>query len=164
MATVSSYWASVSGRDSRNKSVDISVRVNETDAQAWLTAADATARGLTDVGVLLNKLLGLSGIFAYKRWVSLIDEADNVTHPPADDNIYNFDKLAVSYKAGIDHYVLTIPGRLDTAYNVADDGVDVIISGAGASAATTDLITAFNATVKGKNGSDAVVERIYVQR
>src|SRR5690606_17559897 len=100
--------------------------------------------------------------YAYKRWVSMIDETDNVTHPPADDNIYNFDKLGVHYKAGIDNYVITIPGRDDDDYTVAEDGITVIISGAGATAAVTNFITRFEATAVGKNGGAPNVTKIVV--
>jgi len=76
----------------------------------------------------------------------------------------DFDKINVGYKAGTDRYTVTIPGRDDAAYNVGGDGVTIIIAGAGASAATTDFVDAFNTTVEGKNGLAGIVEKMYIQR
>lgn len=162
MAVISTYRATISMRDSRGISTDWSARVSDADAQEWLDAADATARGLTKVGLLLNAVPQLSGCFAYKRSVVLEDFTDNVTQPAADANIYNFDKLNVSYQAGTVRRTITIPGRDPDDYNVASDGVTVIITGADATAKVTNFITQFEDTYVDINGYSPVVVEIKV--
>jgi len=164
MAQVAQYWAVMSIGDSRQKFAPVRVRLLDADATAWLAAIGYAAKAATEAGQLMDAIAALSAGTVFERGVesSFIDDA--AAFPAADDNVYNFDKINVGHKAGLDRYTMTIPSRDDAAYNVASDGVTIIIAGAGASAATTDFVDAFNTTVEGKNGTASVVEKMYIQR
>jgi archaellum component FlaG (FlaF/FlaG flagellin family) len=164
MAMVAEYWGKVAIGDSRQQVTDFRVRLLDADAAAWLAAIGFPAKQATEAGQLMDAVAGLSAgtPMSYAVESSYVDDA--AAFPAADDNVYNFDKINVGFRAGLDRYTVTIPSRDDTAYNVADDGVTVIISGAGASAATLAFVTAFNTSVEGKNGSAGTVEKMYISR
>lgn len=164
MAQVAQYWGVMKVGDSRQKFADIRFRLVDADAAAWLAAIGYAAKAATDAGVLMDAIEGLIAGTVFERGVesSFIDDA--AAFPAADDNVYNFDKINVGHKAGLDRYTLTLPSRDDAAYNVASDGVTVIISGAGASAATTAFVAAFNTSVEGKNGLQSTVEKMYISQ
>lgn len=164
MAMVAEYWGKVAIGDSRQNITDFRVRLVDADAAAWLAAIGFAAKAATDAGVLMAAVGGLTAgtVFSYAVESSYVDDA--AAFPAPDDNVYNFDKINVGFKAAMDRYTVTIPSRDDTAYNVGGDGVTVIISGGGASAATTDFVAAFNTSVEGKNGSAATVEKMYISR
>lgn len=164
MAMVAEYWGKIAIGDSRQNITDFAVRLVDADAAAWLAAIGFAAKAATDAGQLMAAVAGLSAgtPFSYaveNKWVD-----DAAAFPAPDDNVYNFDKINVGFKAAMDRYTVTIPSRDDTAYNVGGDGVTVIITGAGASAATTDFVAAFNTSVEGKNGTAATVEKMYISR
>lgn len=164
MATIEHYIATITLQDSRQKETPFSFRTTKALAEAYWAAADATARGLTVIGVAFNKMLALSACTALTRAVYLVGEPDNAAPPAADDKVYNYDKLGVSVRAGIDNYVQTIPGRDGTAYTVGPDGVTVNIVGADATTEVTEFITAFEAAAIFKNGSAGNVQKMYVQQ
>lgn len=163
MALQNSWYAVADFIDSRGQSSSVRVRVSETDAEAWLNAADNTARASTDVGVLFIRIAALSAATLYKRYVTLEVEDDAPAIPAPDDNIYNFDKLAVSFQAGLDNYSMTIPARDDANYTVGSDGVSVIL-GASGTTEIQNFVTAFEGTVVAKNGGTPTVRKITVIR
>lgn len=163
MAIQSSYFAVAEFIDSRSQSSAVRVRIPKAKADLWYNAADATARAATDVGLLFNALNGLSSAYMYKTYVVLEDEQDAPAVPAPDSNIYNFDKLGVSFRAGLDNYSMTIPARSDANYTVNTDGVSVIL-GATGTAQVQDFVTRFQANVLAKNGGTPVVTKITVVR
>lgn len=164
MAIVAEHWAVVQIGDSRQQVTDFRIRLRDADALAWLAALGFAAKEATEAGQLMAAVQGLTAGTLFSSGVQEIFVDDAAVFPPANDNVYNFDKINVGYRAGTDRYTVTIPSRDDAAYNVGDDGVTIIISGAGASAATTDFVDNFNTTVEGKNGLNALVEKMYIQR
>lgn len=157
MALVTTWRASVSFGDSRKKLADVSVRISEGDGKAWINAVDQAARDATDVGDFFAATAGLSSGTPFTKAVTMEQEDENAVFPTADLNIYNFDKLGVGFKALLDNYNMTIPARDDSAYTVSEDGVTVILTGAGATAEVTAFIAAFNGLVLGKNGGTGTV-------
>jgi len=164
MAVNVEYWAVMKFGDSRQKFTDVRIRLLDADALAWLAAVGFAAKEATEAGQLMAAVQGLSASSPFETGVQVSYADDAAVFPDPDDNVYNFDKINVGYKAGTDRYTVTIPGRDDAAYNVGGDGVTIIIAGAGASSATNDFVTAFNTTVEGKNGLAGIVEKMYIQR
>jgi len=164
MAQVSEFWANVGIGDSRQDITTFRVRLVDADAAAWFAAVGYAAKAATDAGVLMDAVAGLSAGNVFTRSVENVFVDDAAVFPDPDDNIYNFDKINVGYRAALDRYTVTIPSRDDDAYNVGGDGVTIIITGAGASAATTAFVAAFNTSVEGKNGSAGLVEKMYISR
>lgn len=164
MAVTVSYWAVVKIGDSRKRFTDFRLRLRDADAAAWLAAIGFAAKEATEAGQLMAAVAGLSAGSVFESAVQEIWTDDAAVFPAANDNVYNFDKINVGWIAGADRYTVTIPSRDDTAYNVADDGVTIIITGAGASVATATFVTAFNTTAEGKNGANGAVEKMYIER
>lgn len=162
MAAVTRYMYSLTVIDSQRKLSTFQIRVNEVDAAAWLEAADETARGATDIGVFQTRILALTAANFVSSGVQLLVEDDAYAAPAADDNVYHFDKLTVGYKVGLRNYVVTIPARDDAAYTVANNGVEVILSGGGAAAAITNFIASFEAVAYDVNG-DGPVDVTYIR-
>lgn len=164
LALVEQYFGFLKIGDSRQSFTTIEIRLTDADAVAWNAAIGAAAKAATEAGVLFAAIEGLTAGTVFERGVRSAIVDDAAAFPAADDNVYNFDKINVGLKAGLDRYTVTIPSRDDTAYNVAADGVTVIISGAGASEATTDYVDAVADAVEGKNGSPATVEKMYISQ
>jgi hypothetical protein len=164
MALVEQYFGFLKVGDSRQKFTTVEIRLQTADALAWNAAIGAAAKAATQAGVLMAAIEGLTAGIAFERGVRSTIVDDAAAFPAPDDNVYNFDKINVTLKAGLDRSTVTIPARDDAQYNVASDGVTVIISGAGASAATTAYVAAVADAVQGKNGDPAVVEKMYIQR
>lgn len=162
MATVESYYLSMSFGDCRQKQSNVRYRLTTIAAQAWLNAADAAARAATTVGVLVTKVNALTDATLISWGVELESANDAAIYPVGDSGVYNFDKVSVQTKAGLKNYTSTIPARNDTAINVGADGVNVILTGAGASAAVTEFISAYEAVVLADNGLVPDITGMYI--
>lgn len=156
MATVIEHTYLLTVIDSRGKFSTHSIAVNGVDAIAYLDAVDDAARGATDIGEYQAAVIALTAANFVSSAIKVAYKDDAYTAPSADANIYNFDKLTVGYKVGLDNYIVTIPARDDAAYNVAPNAVDVLIAGAGASAATTTFVAAFEAVAVDEDGNGPV--------
>lgn len=154
MARIFTWWAYMTMLDSRNKTTDVQFRVSELDAETWGTAESTLLRDGSEIGILFAAIEGLSACTVVERGVKMADIDDAAVKPAADANVYTFDKLTVGVHAGIDNYTFTIPGRDDAAYTVGEDGVSVILSGDGASAAVEALVAAVPDAYVGKNGAE----------
>jgi hypothetical protein len=156
------YYAELSLGDSRKKDSPSRVRVSKANYDLWNDAANFAAALLTPIGLYFaaESLLTASTVQAYKVYTETIN--DTGAYPAPDDNVYNFDKLNVAFRCGLKNYNKGIPGRDDAAYTVSTDGVTVITTDPGWSAAVEDYITQFNAVVLGDNGEASVIQRMYV--
>lgn len=155
--------AKISIGDCRKKTTSRSLRVSETDAEAWLNAADDAAREATAVGLLLDAFGDMSD--GLEQTISVEAALD---FPPAfpakDTDIYNFDQLTVTARnAAQQPTTITIPARSAAAYTVESDGVTVIL-GASGTAQVQNLVTRLEATWKDNDGEALVVEKIVVSR
>lgn len=164
MAFAVQYYATIGFGDSRQDITPARIRVRDADAAAWYAAIGLSAKLATQVGVYFLALAGLSDSSTMTYEVEEVWADDAASFPDADDNVYNFDKINVGFKSGFDRYTTTIPGRADDNFNVASDGVTIIMSGAGASAETTAYVAAFNNVAEAKNGGDGTIEKMYVAR
>ena len=159
MALVDQYHAFVKFGDSRQKITEVRFRVPTTEAQTYINALTQILKDATEVGQMLLSFEDLSAGTMIGKGVELVTIDDAAAFPAPDDNVYNFDKLLVSYKASGVGYNITIPSRDDDAYTVATDGVTVILADG---AAVEDFVTRFNALVLSKYGVQGTVEEITV--
>lgn len=158
MAMQERYIGKLALIDSTGKSSTIEVRITSTAATEWLTAVGA-AKDATALGTFFTRAAAMSGATDYQQSVELVREDDAASLPG--DGVFNFDKFAVSYKAGLDNYTLTIPARLLSAVSLADDGVTVVTGGAGA---VDNFISSFEGVVLAKNGAVPDVTKVRVSQ
>jgi len=157
MAIVVQYWAKQTFLDSAKKSSTVETRWGSVAGDAWINAADATARNATAIGTFFLACAALvaapnNEVAVEKRVIN-----DAITYAAPDDNVYHFDKIALSLKSGLDIYTLTLPSRDDATYLVADDGVTIITTGDGASDEMVDLKSAIDGNLVVKNGGTATL-------
>jgi hypothetical protein len=158
MALVDLHYAFVKLGDSRGKTTEVSFRVSAAQAAAYFTALTQILKDATPVGLLLADVELLSACSMMGKGVRLVTEDDAATFPGFDTDIFNFDKLAVHYSAGLDNYQVTLPGRDSAQYTMETDAVHVNP----ALGAVNDFITHFNAVVLAKNGGASTVTTITV--
>jgi len=159
MALVDKYYAFVTFGDSQKKEFTVQFRVPTTEGQAYITAVTQILKDGTEVGQMLLSIEDLAeGTFRGKG-VKLVTEDNAIGFPAPDDNIYGFDKLLVSYTADGHSYTLSIPTRDDAVYEVASDGVTVILD---SPTETADFVTRFNALVLSSYGVQGTVQKITV--
>lgn len=159
MALVDKHYGYVKVGDSRKKTTEVVFRVNVIEAGLYYNATTQILKDATELGQLLLSVEDLSAGSMMGKGVRLTTIDDAVGFPAPNDDVYLFDKLGVSYTAGIDGYSMTIPARDTAAYTVADDGVTVVT---GLADAVDDFIARFNAIVIGKNTLAAEIEKITV--
>jgi hypothetical protein len=165
MAYVAELWGFITLMDSRKKTATVRWRASdELDFETFVTAETDLIRNATDLAGLAAAVAALSGCSEVSRGAIFEQIDDAMTPPGVEEHVFTFDKLLVSYDAGIEGYNLTIPGRKGDAYTVGSDGVTVIIEGAGAAAAVTNVITAFEAGALAKNGEVPDVQEMIVAR
>jgi hypothetical protein len=151
--------------DSRQQTSTVRWRSSdEVDFETFVTAETDLIRNATEVALLAAAVAALSGCSEVSRG-AIFEQIDDALVPPGvEEHVFTFDKLLVSYDGGIEPYNLTIPGRKGDAYTVANDGVTVIIEGAGAAAAVTNFIAAFEAGALAKNGAVPDIRKMIVSR
>lgn len=159
MALQDFHYGFVKIGDSRKRTTDVVFRVNVIEAGLYYNATTQILKDATELGQLFLSVEQLSAGSMMGKGVRLITEDDTAAFPDPNDNVYIFDKLGLSYRAGFDNYSMTIPARDPANYDVADDGVTVL---ADAPQAVVDFIARFNAIVIGKNALAAVIEKITV--
>jgi hypothetical protein len=150
LALIDKHYGFVKVGDSRKKTTEVVFRVNVIEAGLYYNATTQILKDATELGQLLLSVEDLSAGSMMGKGVRLVT---------VDDAVDLFDKLGVSYVAGIDGYSMTIPARDTAAYTVADDGVTVVT---GLADPVDDFIARFNAIVIGKNTLAAEVEKITV--
>lgn len=157
------WYAKISIGDCRKKTTARSLRISQTDALAWLQAADDAAREVTAVGHLLDSFGDMSD--GLEQSLSVEAELDFAPAFPAKDtDIYNFDQLSVTARnAAQQPTTITIPARAAAAYTVESDGVTVIL-GATGTAQVQNLVTRMEATWLDNDAQALVVEQIKVAR
>jgi len=101
MAYVAKYTAGVSSGDAAKQIRAVAVRVAEAKAKLWFAAADHTARMSTDVGLMLLALNDAQesdgGNTINKFYVNMDDINDAYAPPAADSDIYNSNKVKLTY-------------------------------------------------------------------
>lgn len=168
MAEVTTYWAYVSVKDSAKKLTRVAMRVSQTDAQAYVAAADEAARDATKVGLLIDSVanLTLTGpLNYYAKGLDTENLNDGFVQPAGNAGVYNSNKLNVAYQTNIGgtpkNRQFTIPQRDPTTFATESNGINVNI-GAGASAEIQDLIVQVADTLLGIDLQAAAVLEITV--
>lgn len=153
-----SLYMSNKQESSRPKTSSITYNVPLAAINLYNDAADDAARAATLLGALVTAVLALTRGTLAKVNAGYAYIQDATLPPTVSDQVFAFDAIAVSDKAGIRFYNSSIPGRtLDPdILNLGSDGVSIDI-GAGASAEVNAYIAAFNNVVLGANGSAATV-------
>lgn len=159
MALQDFHYGFIKLGDSRKRITEVVFRVNVIEAGLYYNATTQPLKDGTELGLLLLSVETLSRCSMMGKGVRLVTEDDANAFPLPNDDVYIFDKLGVSFRAGFDNYQMTIPGRDTAAYTVSDDGVTVL---SGTPQAMIDFIARFNAIVIGKNTLAAEVEKITV--
>lgn len=136
--------------DSAERRSTISPYVKETDAQAFVAAADETARDATTLGLLAQEFADLSNMTLEHRYVSYGD-AYTAAPPAPNAGVFRGNKLTIHYRGSGRGFVITVPGRDDAALSL--NGVDADIS----VGALSDLVTVFENVCTDINGNPVVV-------
>jgi len=148
MADVGLMKAYLVVQDSAQKKARVELRVGETDAKAYVAALDTAARAATKVGLLLEAVVDLiqdtpDCLYAWGLDYGFL--LDTFSPPIAEDKFYRSNKLKVDYNtlnAGLPATgSFTIPMRDEAAINMESNGINVVVTGAGASAEILDLVT-----------------------
>lgn len=162
MADIANFSAYVVVQDSAKKKARVELRVDSTDAKAYVAAADTAARAATKVGLLLDSIIDLvvdtpDCLYAWGLDYGFL--LSTFSPPIPDDKYYRSNKLNVSYtttnnslpaRAGF-----TIPMRDDSVINMESNGLNVVLAGAGATTEITNLITQILDTVVSSYGTAA---------
>lgn len=164
MALQDEYIGKVALGMSNRKSSTHRVRVKPAEGNAYIAAVTQTLKDGTPLGLYFLSVEDLSAGTLIAKGVELRTEDDAPDYPPANDKVWAFDKLNVSYQAGFDNGTVTIPGRDNTAYNMGPDGVTVIATGTGSTTKTADYVTRFNNVVVAKNNVDATFTRMWISK
>jgi len=111
---------------------------------AYNAAADDAARAATTIGVFFDAEAALSLGVVKKHDVgfSYVDLA--ALPPAANEKVYPFDKIGVSFTADGEYYVSSIPARDNDAFVVGPDGITILIE---TGSAAEDYVAAFNAVI-----------------
>lgn len=159
MALVDLHYAFITFGDSRQKESTVEFRVTAADALAYFEALTQILKDATQLGLFFLSIEDLSAGTFRGKGVKLVTIDDAIGYPAPDDNLYNFDKLQVSYEADGWQYNMSIPNRDDTVYLVGTDGVTVRLD---SPAAVTDFVTRFATVVLSKYGAAGAVSEIIV--
>lgn len=164
MVNVLKYRASMSLGDSKNKLTSVEWFVNSTMFTAWSGAADDAARAATPVGVLMAAIVGLSKLNLFEMGVAKVSVDPAAVFPADSTMAFAFDKITTSFKAGIDRYTFTIPGRDDAVISTGMvDGVIDIAVGTRTAEVDAFIVAVANGMIA-KNGSQNIVQKMYVNR
>lgn len=162
MALVDLYFGSMSFGMSDKKTANVEFRIDPADAINYVAAVGQPLKDATVIGQLFLSIEPLSKGTLKSKGVILRTIEDTTTFPLPSAEAYSFDYLAVKVSSGIYNYSWNIPARDETQYTLADNGRDVIITGAGADPQITDFISRLQAVALTKYGQLATVNRIIV--
>lgn len=135
MAEVEQFIASVQFGDSTGRFASAAVRVGATDARAYIAAANAGARIVTKVGLLLDAMANVSAATGGTHWKKYSIESnfinDAYVQQPTGDMIYNSNRWKVTgtcLNNGIPVFdSFYIPQRLDTI-TMESNGVNALLA------------------------------------
>lgn len=136
MADIPVYEAHITIYDSAKKAARIGLRVDATDAKAYVAAADTAARLATKVGILLAAVGDMISSFAGIEYEHGLDSKflqSGFAYPLPSDQIWRSNKLKVDY-ATLNNGLpatgsFTIPARDPLEYTLESNGINVIIAG-----------------------------------
>jgi len=135
----------------------MSWRVTEANAEAWISAADHTARDATNIGILFAKERGMTQGALTGQRVYLQYEPSTVA--PIADDILRGNKLTVHYNADTHNYIVSISCRNPASY---EQQVDSLVCALDAPTAMVDYITAIESFTLSPYGANLVVRQVKV--
>lgn len=149
MAETGQYHAYTIIGDTAKKLARVSLRVDLTDAQAYVAAANEAARAATKVGLLLLAVENLQLLGAtnniYGRGLDYGFLELPFAYPTTLENVYRSNKLKVDLattNAGLPATnFFTIPAYDPAEITKESNGVNVVLSGPGVSPEISNLIT-----------------------
>lgn len=156
--------------DSAKKKARVGLRVDSTDAKAYVAAADDAARAASKVGVLLAAVEAMQlphdAPAIYKRGLDYGFLQDDFAFPAFSSGIYRSNKLKVDFSttnAGLPATgFFTIPCYDEAEITMESNGINVVLSGLGVSAEVTALIAAVADTMLSSYGTAGAVIEITV--
>lgn len=130
MAEVPTYYAQVTVGDQAKKFSTVSLRVDATDAKAWVAAADTAARAATKVGLLQAAVFNLLRSSQQKSFAVLSEMVnDAFVFPAITTDTFNSNKLNVTYLTSVGglprQLQFTIPQRQESGYSLESNGINV---------------------------------------
>lgn len=148
MAEVPVFHASVQIGDGAKLLASASFRVSTAKAQAYIAAANAAGRLLTDVGILLDAALDMTESTADNFWRKFSIQADYLNDafvfPAVSTAIYNSNKWKVTFKttnAGVPAVdTIYIPQYLVAGVVMESDGISADLTDDPAAAFVTALV------------------------
>jgi len=170
MADVGLMKAYLVVQDSAQKKARVELRVGETDAKAYVAAADTAARDLTKVGLLIKAVENLQlphdAPNIYKRGVDYGFLELPFAFPAPGAFIYGSNKMKVDFQtdnAGLPATgFFTIPAYDTEEIAMESNGINVVLSGLSVTAEITDLIAKVADTMLSSYGTAAAVVEITV--
>jgi len=161
MALVDYDFLSVTLGMSNKKTSTVRWRVTAVNSRLYHAEITQTLKDGTPVGLMMLSIEDLSAGNLIKKGVILDTVDDAADYPVPANKVFAFDKLSVHFQASYDNYEVTIPGRDNAKFTLADDG-ETVITGAGATTEVANFVSRFNTTVLGKNGGQGTVTLINV--
>lgn len=156
------FMSNTNPKTRRQKLATVRWRVPEVVVTNYNAAADDAARLATAAGQLVAAADALSLGVGVKVTAGSV-YVDNAAVPPAADTfVFPFDKFGISFRADGENYVSSIPARKDSAVTMSADGVSVIITTPGWSAAINAFITAFESIVLSEENAAATITQITI--
>lgn len=154
MALIELGRASVQVGDSAKKLASASFLISAANAEAWVAAADQTARDATNAGKLLTRALNITraaGTEGYKLYeVCKIVINDAFAFPASDAGVYNSNRWKVTGKttnAGVPALdTIYVPEYLITGVVMESDGISADLT----DAPISNFVTEFLATALSK--------------
>lgn len=153
MAVITRYQATLVLIDGVKRESVVQYYVSETDALAWLNAADPTARLATAVGTLLNRANIMSLMDLVSMSVSLADLQDTVTIPAV--TVLRGNKLQFSSRGSGRGFTHTLPGRDPATFTQGANSLNVSLT---TPTAMSNYVTSFNATALTIDGAAQEIE------
>lgn len=163
MALLDFYVGKVSLGMSNRKTSTHRLKLRPAEANLYIAEITQTLKDATNVGQYFLKVQDLSAGTLIAKGVELRTEDDAPDYPSADAKVWAFDKINVSYHAGFKNYTTTIPGRKNSAFTMADDGITINTTNSPA-AAVSGYMTYFNLVALGDNNVNAALDRMWINK
>jgi len=156
------FMSNTNPKSRTNKVATIRWRVPEIVVTNYLAAADDAARAATAAGQLFAAADGLTLGVPLKAVAGSAFVENTAVPPSADEFVFPFDKFGISFRADGENYVSSIPARDNSAVTMGGDGISVIITDPGWSAAVEAFVTAFESIVLSEEGAAATITQITI--
>jgi len=148
-----------------NKTSTTEHYVSAANVTAYNAAADDAARAATAIGALITAENDLSLGVTLKVEVGF-SYVDSLAFPPgADDMVYSFDKIGVSFRADGESYVSSIPGRVrdNAVIGIGPDGINIITTAPSYTPEIQAYIEAFNTAVLSEEGAAVTISGMNIK-